>query len=93
MIDGYYLMVMVVAVCWQWGFAYAFKPGEIFGAAGDWMRARWPEFVTEPLFDCPYCLSSVHGSIFFWLFLSAYPLIMWPILICCLTGLSDLVKK
>lgn len=93
MITEYFLMVMAVTVFWQWGFSYCFRSDEVFGWAGDWMRKNWKEWVNKPLFDCPYCLSSIHGSIFFWMFLNEYPLIMWPIFIVGLTGVSALFGK
>lgn len=92
MIDEYFLMVLAVTVFWQWGFSYAFHSDEVLGKLGDLMRKKWPEWVNKPLFDCPYCLSSVHGSILFWIFLSSYPLIMWPVFVVCCTGVSALVK-
>ena len=32
------------------------------------MRKKLPEWMITPLFECPYCMSSVHGSGFFILF-------------------------
>jgi hypothetical protein len=91
-IDSYFLQVLAVAVFWVWGFNYAFKPGEILGKPGDWMRDHWPKALTTPLFDCPYCMSSIHGTGFYFVFLLEYPLYFWPILVVSITGVGALVR-
>lgn len=92
MIDLYYLMIWGVALAWQWGFAYAFRSDEVLGKPGDWMREHWPKWINTPLFDCPYCLSSIHGSAFFWFFLNDYNWYLWPVFVVGLTGLGALFK-
>lgn len=92
MINLYFLLVLAVTVFWQWGFSYSFRSDEVLGKPGDWMRKNFPEWVNKPLFDCPYCMASIHGSIFFFIFLSSYPLFMWPVFVVCCTGVSALVK-
>lgn len=92
MIDAYYLMIWVVALAWQWGVSYCFRSDEVFGKAGDWMRKHWHKNINTPLFDCPYCLSSIHGSAFFWFFLNEYNWYLWPVFIVGLTGLGALFK-
>jgi hypothetical protein len=93
MIDLYFLMVMTVAFAWCWGFAFSFRKGEVLGKPGEWMRTNLYEWFTKPTFDCPFCMSSVHGSIFFWIFLNDYPIIMWPIFVVCLTGWGAIIDK
>lgn len=92
MIDLYFIIVMGVTLAWIHGFNYAFKPGEILGKPGEYMAKHWPKWLNKMTFDCPYCQSTLHGSTFFWIFLNDYPLILWPIFIVCLTGLSALFK-
>lgn len=93
MIDTYYLMVMGVTLAFNWGLSYCFHSDEVFGLAGDWMRKHWPEWVNKPLFDCPYCMSSIYGSLSFVVFLWGYPWFLWVIFCFCLTGLSALIKE
>ena len=88
----YYLMVMLVALLWIWGLNYAFKPGEILGVPGDWMRDHWPKWLTTPLFDCPYCMSSIHGTGFFIVFLWGYPWPLWIVFVVCLTGAGAIMR-
>lgn len=93
MITSYYLMIMGVALAFIHGFAYCFHSDEIFGVPGDWMRKNFPEWINKPLFNCPMCMSSLHGTAFFILFLWGYPVHLWLIFIVCLTGLSALIGK
>lgn len=90
--DLYYFMIMALCVAWIWGFNYTFKPGEIFGDIGDWMRDTFQDRISKPLFDCPFCMSSVHGTAFFVVFLWGYPWYLWIIFCFSLTGLSALIK-
>ena len=93
MITVYYLFVMFVTCAWIWGFEYTFKPGEIFGRAGEWMNRNLPEWLCKPTFACKYCMSSVHGTILFWSFLPTYPIYMWVIFCFSLTGLTAMIDK
>lgn len=92
MIDTYYLMVMAVTLFFIWGLNYACKQGEIFGKPADWMRNNWPKWVVTPLFDCPYCMASIWGTLSFALFLWGYPWYLWIVFVFCLTGLSALIR-
>lgn len=92
MIDLYYFMIMALCLFWIWGINYAFKPGEILGQPGDWIRNNWPSWLVTPLFDCPYCMSSIHGTVFFWFFLSDYEWYLWPVFVVSLTGIGALVR-
>lgn len=77
----------LIAVAWIWGFEYTFKEGEIFGRPGEWMRKHWPEWVNKPLFDCKYCMSSVHGSIMFILLIDG-PWMLWILFCFCCCGVT-----
>lgn len=82
----FYILVILIAVTWIWGFHYTFKDGEIFGRPGNWMRVRLPEWFLKPTIDCQYCMSSVHGTIIFLVFLNSYPWWTWPLFCFCCCG-------
>lgn len=91
MID--FALWIFIGVCWNLGFNYTFQPGEIFGKIGEWMDAKFPEWIKKPLYDCAYCQGSIHGTWIFWAFM--YDQFNWPywILYCfCLTGFVVMVK-
>lgn len=92
MIDFYFIMVLFCSAAWIWGFEYCFQSGEIFGWLGDSMRDHLPEWMCKPLFDCKYCMSSVHGTIFFIWFISG-PWWLWIFFCVCLTGLTSMLSK
>lgn len=74
-----FALVAIVCCAWIWGFNYTFLTGEIFGLIGDLGRRNLNENVIKPIYDCPYCMSSIHGTTFFILFLRDYPWWMWII--------------
>lgn len=88
-----FILVQFIAVCWIWGFEYCFKDGEIFGGVGNYFRKYGWEWANKPLFDCKYCQSSIHGTLFFALFLAGeYSWWMWIIFCfgCCgMTAIFD----
>jgi hypothetical protein len=92
-VDWYYLQVLFVTLCWIWGFNYTFKSGEIFGKIGDWGRKNLNENIISPLYDCPFCMSSVHGTIFYFLFLQPYGWFLWVVFCFALCGFSTMVDK
>lgn len=52
----------------------------------------------KPLFMCEVCMSSVYGSIIYWLFLyilgplSVVNIVLWPFTIVAIAGLNRLIK-
>lgn len=72
------------------GIWYAFSPGEIFGKLGDYMEERVGEFWMKPIAYCIMCMSSVYGTLVFWLTHEPNQtnLIVWPLYICALCGLG-----
>lgn len=87
------LLTMVLALCWIRGFHFLFLEGEIFGKLGEKIRLRLIDWMTKPLFDCPFCMPSVHGTLFYFLFCSDNPIYMWPIFCVGLCGLVVLTDK
>lgn len=92
-IDEYYLLVLVLTAAWIWGFHYTFKSGEIFGKIGDLGRKHLHQDLISPLYDCPFCMSSVHGTIFYYLFLQSYGWLLWIVFCFGLCGFSTWVDK
>lgn len=61
----------------------------------DWDHLdRWQKLLFKPLFACPYCMASVHGSIIFFVFL--LPLLGfwgWIPFCVCLCGLNYVITQ
>lgn len=51
---------------------------------------RWKRLIFKPLFACPYCMASIHGSIICAMLISW----MWiPIFCICLCGFNYLLSQ
>lgn len=94
--NEYYLTVMAVTLFFIWGLNYATRSDEILGIPADWLRKNsndWAKkWLLTPLFDCPYCMPSVWGTLSFIFFLWGYPWYLWIIFVVSLTGLGHLFK-
>lgn len=89
----YFFCALFIAVTFIWGLEYTFNDGEIFGKPGNWMRKHWPVWVCSPLFDCKWCMSSVHGTWIFVLLLWGFPGYLWIMFCFCLCGLTAILDK
>lgn len=67
----------------------AFGKGMVFERLGDYLHAALPKYARMPLYDCPMCMASVHGS---WLWLGfGGSWLWWPIFVVALSGTMKLV--
>lgn len=75
---------IALACCVITGIWTAFRGDSIFGTLGNWGARLLPKWVSKPTFDCPFCMSSVHGT---WIhFTFGGTLLMWPIFVLALCG-------
>lgn len=88
-----FILVQFITVCWIWGFEYAFRDGEILGGVGNFFRSNTPEWMNKPLFECKYCMASVHGTIFYIMFLLPNPWWLWLIFIVGCCGMTAIFDK
>ncbi len=58
-----------------------FLPGMLLGWLGDAWHKRLPKMIQKPLYDCPPCMSSVHGT---WIWLAMGGSIEPMLIIFCL---------
>jgi hypothetical protein len=82
-----FLQCLFVASFWIFGFHYAFKSGEILGGPGDYIRANLAKWIVKPTIGCVKCMASVHGTIFFLIFVQS-SIMMWIVFVVCLCGLN-----
>ena len=68
----------------------AFKPGMVMGWLGKIWDRRLPEGLNKPIWSCPPCMASVHGT-WIW-FLFGGDLTFWPAFVLALSGLNRLVS-
>lgn len=85
---------------WVVGFWAAALPGQILDPIATWLAGdskaipaidgHAPQWITKPLFECPQCMCSLHG-ILWWSIFQPFPLILLPVYVVCLSGLLKVV--
>lgn len=68
----------------------AFKPDMILGWLGDIWDRRLPDAINKPVWSCPPCMASVHGT-WIW-FLAGGDLTWWVPFVLALSGLNRIVS-
>lgn len=93
-----FLTSLLPASLFIYGLNIIFQDGHVFEKQGEWMRNKWPEYVTKPLFDCAICQSSVWGT--FWFFIGLQlgfdvhlHIKLWIPYVFCLAGLNTIINK
>lgn len=85
-----FIELLFLTSLWIWGF-HGFM--QLTGLSKK-LNCYLPENVCKPLFDCPPCCSSIHGTISFILFYHDINLfLLWPTFIFCLCGLNYIIKE
>lgn len=101
-----FLMLIVIASLFIQGWHYCLLPAEgnfkaeIFHFVKEYGEKITPKFFHKPLFNCPVCMSSVYGSLFYWsnieihhAIINSYTMIIWVVFCVAVAGLSRLLTK
>ncbi len=91
--------ILILASLWCYGVHVIVK--EFLYYAFKWdIDLQWDQlektekFIAKPLFACPYCTASFHGTIiYFWFLFGHYSWFGWVPFIVCLCGLNYLLSK
>lgn len=90
-----HVILCALAVLAAWN---TFRPGQIFSRIGAFVRRKAPtEKSKKPTVDCPVCMPSIYGTVYFWCFMAAafkdWPtlLMFWALLIFCASGLNKVL--
>lgn len=91
-----FILLIVIATVWIWGVKCVFSEGYLLEKAGDWWYESVPEWAYNPTIGCTACMSSVHGTLWYWTFglvlLRETPigltLIIWVLFCICLCGVN-----
>jgi len=87
----YAILALFVAL-WCWGAHNAFKDGEIFGYAGNFLRKVMPSWVLDPTIDCPVCMASIHGTVWFLIWVPEWSFIPWIMFIVAISGFNYIIQ-
>lgn len=88
-------LTLAFGVLWIAGVWTAFRPGMLLGNIADtieaglkaWFGHEQGEYITKPLFRCPPCMASLHGS-YVW-FVAGGDWWMWFPFVICLCGVNS----
>lgn len=84
----YFFLFVIIGSLWCWGI-HAF-----FQLSGLEKFAHFALFLRKPLFDCPPCMGSIHGTMIYLLFMvHEIGILFWPIYCICLCGLNYIIKE
>lgn len=90
-----HVVLCSLAIIAMWN---TFQAGEIFDWIGRWVRRKATTKQEKPTVDCPVCMPSLWGSIYFWVFMEPWlrpgwwPLVTsWALLVLCVSGLNKLI--
>lgn len=91
---GDILILMLFNVCVTVGIHFTTRSDQVFGFIGDAIRLL-PAFFAKPLVECVPCMSSVYGTLIFWLFAKGdliAKLVLWPFYLAGLVGMARLIN-
>jgi len=89
MID--FILLLIIGSLWIYGVFAAFDEGNLLWPIRQRLESLNIEYITKPLFGCPYCMGSVHGFIIGLIFIPERLLIL-PFMVC-LCGLNFIIKE
>lgn len=86
-----YAILALFVAFWCWGFHNAFKDGEVLGGPGNWLRAHLPDWALDPTIECPICQASVHGTIWFVIWVPEFSFLPWIMFIIAISGFNYVI--
>lgn len=92
-----FIELLFITSLWIWGVNGFFEltKFEILfrGYEGIPPKIPMPLWLQKPLFGCPPCMGSIHGTFAFILFHHDLNIWLWPIFCFCLCGLNYIIKE
>lgn len=93
-----FLLSIIPASLFIYGFNILFQEGHLLEKQGEWITNKVGERWAKPLINCPICMSSIFGTLIFFLGLPIsfdihMPLKMWIPFVFCLCGFNTIVNK
>lgn len=86
-----YAILALFTTFWCWGFHNAFKDGEVLGRPGNWIRNNMPPWWRDPMVECPVCMASVHGTIWFLIWEPQWAFLPWIMFIVAVSGFNYVI--
>lgn len=86
------IQLLFIGVAWTWGVHVIFQKDYLLEGAGKLLRKTLPELLSRPLFDCPVCMSSIHGSLIFFI-LGGFTWKLVFVYVICLAGINFIIVE
>jgi len=87
-----FIAFLLLNSLWIWGVRCLFSKGMALDTVGDWLEDSYSKWITKPLFGCAPCMSSIHGTIGYFIFVNQ-GIELWPLYCFCLCGLNFIIVK
>lgn len=90
-----FILFLFIGVAWIFGIHAIFSEGFILEYAGNKIKSILPNWITDPIFGCNVCMSSIHGTLIFFLSIMAqeFSILLWPVYCVCLCGINFVINK
>lgn len=96
-----FMCLLIINTLWIWGIRCVLSEGFVFEKVGDWLESTLPEIIYKPLVGCAACMSSIHGSLWYWTYgvvifgPEEVPLkvIVWIVYVFSLCGLNFILLE
>jgi len=85
------LLLLFLGVAWTWGVKCLFSDNMLLESIAVQARMKLPGYVTKPLFDCPPCMASIHGTLIYFA-LYGGNIWLWGLYCVMLCGLNYILK-
>ena len=85
-----FILLLILTSLWIWGFHGFFQ---LSGLLDSIDTTKMPNWLKKPMFSCPPCQSSFHGTFAFIMFHHNLNILLWPIFVLCLCGLNYIIKE
>lgn len=92
LVAAHFAILLSLSSLWTMGVASLFQEEMILERLGQWQDENLPLWVNKPLWRCPPCMASFHGSVIYLLFMVGdYGLWLWIPFIVCLAGVNYMI--
>jgi len=85
------LLMVALGTMWIWGIKCLFAEHMVLGKFAIKLRNLYPVYLTKPLFDCPPCMASIHGTLIYLLY-SGKSIQEWILFCVVLCGFNFIIK-
>lgn len=87
MLEIIIIIAIIVFAIWQ-----TMQEGHIFHRLGVWFENHLPEWMHNPVFACPICLTPWYGSVLYWL-IWGNSIFEWIVCVIAAMGLNSVILK